>query len=816
MEDSRDDAGSSGQRVSNTEWWPTDFVDNFRSVSLDSVKETMRDKELVEKENYDRFPYKTASQILWSTGMLSEPLPNGFYSVVPEKKLKELYEDIPSLEELRGLEHEGLRAEVILVDAEKDKKLSMLKQYIVPLVKGLNRNPAAMIKKIAGLVSDFYKRPNSELSPQKAAVEDTSYLSENRGVQMLGHIKHGSCRPRAILFKVLADAVGLESRLVLGLPTEGASDCVDSYRHMSVLVVLNSIELLVDLMRFPGQLIPRSTKAIFMTHISAAGESDSAENDSCDSPMEPNSPLYGVPEKVDTDSAEKDDGLLHQRRLESSSNAAGPSLINIMLRSNSIDRKLSLSCSEPNIAATFWRRSRRKVATEPRTASSSPEHPSLPSRGRSMLSGDNKSFTEYPDDIATSRSEGASTSDTRRIRRRSISMTPEIGDDIVRAVRAMNESLKQNRLSREQGESTSCSLDSNDQHNTSQAKDVTDICLDDRGKMSDRGSCLYAPLRQHSSHMAMSLPSSPHEFTSHTSERSATDRVNDEMVSTWNRVLDLPVFQNKPLLPFEEWNIDFSELTVGTRVGIGFFGEVFRGVWNGTEVAIKVFLEQDLTAENMEDFCNEISILSRLRHPNVILFLGACTKPPQLSMVTEYMEMGSLYYLIHLSGQKKKLSWRRRIKMLRDICRGMMCIHRMKIIHRDLKSANCLVNKHWTVKICDFGLSKIMTDAPMKDSSSAGTPEWMAPELIRNEPFTEKCDIFSLGVIMWELCTLNRPWDRIPPERVVYAVAHEGSRLELPEGPLGRLISECWAEPHLRPSCEEILARLLDCELALC
>lgn len=147
-----------------------------------------------------------------------------------------------------------------------------------------------------------------------------------------------------------------------------------------------------------------------------------------------------------------------------------------------------------------------------------------------------------------------------------------------------------------------------------------------------------------------------------------------------------------------------------------------------------------------------------------------------------------------------------------------MCIHRMKIVHRDLKSANCLVNKHWTVKICDFGLSRIMTESPMRDSSSAGTPEWMAPELIRNEPFTEKCDIFSLGVLMWELCTLNRPWEGVPPERVcyylfmlrdsfyfyhvlyqkfpffpvdqvVYSVANEGSRLEIPEGPLGRLIS---------------------------
>lgn len=98
--------------------------------------------------------------------------------------------------------------------------------------------------------------------------------------------------------------------------------------------------------------------------------------------------------------------------------------------------------------------------------------------------------------------------------------------------------------------------------------------------------------------------------------------------------------------------------------------------------------------------------------------------------------------------------------------RGLMCIHRMKIVHRDLKSANCLVDKHWTVKICDFGLSRIMTDENMKDTSSAGTPEWMAPELIRNKPFTEKCDIFSLGVIMWELSTLRKPWEGVPPEKV--------------------------------------------------
>ncbi|PON96437.1 Mitogen-activated protein kinase kinase kinase [Trema orientale] len=785
MEETRDDAGPAEQGPSNASWWPSDFIEKFGSASLGPQEETLSNTDSPRSSDQDALSSQKASQILWRTGMLSEPIPNGFYSVIPEKSLRETFDDIPTLDELHALRGEGFKADIILVDAAKDKKLSMLKQLIMALVKGLNSNPAAMIKKIAGLVSDVYKRPNSE-SPAKAALEETSHMFENRGLQLLGQIKHGTCRPRAILFKVLADT---------GLPSDGDVEYSDSYKHMSVIVELNSVEYLVDLMRFPGQLMRRSTKAIFMSHISAAGESDSAENDSCDSPLEPNSPLYGFPERVDPDSVEKDENLQMQRRLES--NVPGLSLRNMMLRSTtSIDRKLSLSHSEPNIATSFWRRSRRKVIAEQRTASSSPEHPSLRARGRSMLSGDRKSFREYADDMSTSRSDGASTSEARRIRRRSISITPEIGDDIVRAVRAMNETLKQNRLLRERSEDGSFTHPSDDRNSSS------DLLKND----------------QIGSQKAMSLPSSPHDYRSQNSERGGHSGyvVNDELVSTWNKVLQSSMFNNKPLLPYQEWNIDFSELTVGTRVGIGFFGEVFRGIWNGTDVAIKVFLEQDLTAENMEDFCNEISILSRLRHPNVILFLGACTKPPRLSMVTEYMEMGSLYYLIHLSGQKKKLSWRRKLKMLRDICRGLMCIHRMKIVHRDLKSANCLVNKHWTVKICDFGLSRIMTETPMKDSSSAGTPEWMAPELIRNEPFSEKCDIFSLGVIMWELCTLNRPWEGVPPERVVYAVANEGSRLEIPEGPLGRLISDCWGEPDQRPSCEEILTRLLDCEYALC
>ncbi|KAK2991798.1 hypothetical protein RJ640_013129 [Escallonia rubra] len=185
-----------------------------------------------------------------------------------------------------------------------------------------------------------------------------------------------------------------------------------------------------------------------------------------------------------------------------------------------------------------------------------------------MLSGDRKSFREYTDVISTSRSEGASTSEPRRLRRRSISMTPEIGDDIVRAVRAMNETLKQNRLVREQGDSMPYAYSSDDRNTVPDLqKSVSDLRIEDRDELSGGRSLLYALPREHmDSQKAMSLPSSPHEFRNQTSERSG---VTDEMVSAWNKVLESPMFEKKPLLPFQEWNIDYSELTVGTRVGIG-------------------------------------------------------------------------------------------------------------------------------------------------------------------------------------------------------------------------------------------------------
>ncbi|MCD7446189.1 hypothetical protein HAX54_045246 [Datura stramonium] len=716
-------------------WWPADISDKLKLITLVSSEDKANSTVLSSKQEPEGLASKKASGS-WDTGELAEPIPDGFYFVIPvRKKIREQFDTIPSLDDLYALETEGLRPNVILVNLHKDKKLSMLKQLTLTLVKGLSSTPAVVVKKIAGLVCDFYKHPKYKSSHVSGTLEEVSHALGSQGIHMLCQMKDGSCHSRAILFKVLADTVGLECKLIVGFPRRGALECADSSKHISVTVILDSIELLVDLMHYPGKLFPCSTKQLHRSHF--FGESDSVETDSCNSPMDPISPTC----------------------FSSDYSGAG-----------------------------------------------SPEHPFFRGPGRSILGGRAQSFKDCSYDVTSSRSAGTSPIHTRRRRRRSISMIPEIGDDIVRVVREMNASMKKNHLS---GEQATFDLSTRKREDNSGNQVLNFRSEDLNTGNAEKGQAQYFHRKCLTSDKAISLPSSPR--WSYGRGKAAGIFGSPDMMSRLEKVIESSRILNKPLLPFDEWNIDFSEITIGARVGIGFFGEVFRGIWNGTEVAVKVFLEQDLTEENIEDFANEISILSRIRHPNVILFLGACTTPPRLSVITEFMEMGSLYHLIHVSGQKNNLSWQRRLKMLCDICRGLMCIHRMKIVHRDLKSGNCLVNKHYKVKICDFGLSRSLTPTPVQDSSSAGTPEWMAPELIRNEPFTEKCDIFSLGVIIWELYTLKRPWEGVPAIQVVYAVANDGKRLEIPEGPLGKLIADCWAEPDERPSCEEILSRLRDC-----
>ena len=219
----------------------------------------------------------------------------------------------------------------------------------------------------------------------------------------------------------------------------------------------------------------------------------------------------------------------------------------------------------------------------------------------------------------------------------------------------------------------------------------------------------------------------------------------------------------------------------------------------------------------MQEFTGEVDLMRRLRHPNVILLMGAVTEPPNLSIVTEFLHRGSLYKLLHRPqppGVRAALNESRRMRMALDVAKGMHYLHSCDpiIVHRDLKSPNLLVDKHWVVKVCDFGLSRMKNHTFLSSKSNAGTPEWMAPEVLRNEPSDEKSDIFSFGVIFWELITMAEPWSGLNPMQVVGAVGFAGNRLAVPEDadPEVRAVCEdCWrAAPARRPSFLDLQRRL--------
>ncbi|XVE62871.1 hypothetical protein DITRI_Ditri06bG0154700 [Diplodiscus trichospermus] len=261
-----------------------------------------------------------------------------------------------------------------------------------------------------------------------------------------------------------------------------------------------------------------------------------------------------------------------------------------------------------------------------------------------------------------------------------------------------------------------------------------------------------------------------------------------------------------------ECEIPWEDLDIGERIGLGSYGEVYHADWNGTEVAVKKFLDQDFSGAALAEFKREVRIMRRLRHPNVVLFMGAVTRPPHLSIITEFLPRGSLYKILH--RPHSQIDEKRRIKMALDVARGMNCLHTSTptIVHRDLKSPNLLVDKNWNVKVCDFGLSRLKHNTFLSSKSTAGTPEWMAPEVLRNEPSNEKCDVYSFGVILWELATLRLPWSGMNPMQVVGAVGFQNRRLDIPKelDPLvARIIWQCWqTDPSLRPSFAELTVAL--------
>ncbi|XP_056173957.1 serine/threonine-protein kinase EDR1 isoform X2 [Syzygium oleosum] len=258
--------------------------------------------------------------------------------------------------------------------------------------------------------------------------------------------------------------------------------------------------------------------------------------------------------------------------------------------------------------------------------------------------------------------------------------------------------------------------------------------------------------------------------------------------------------------------IRWEDLQLGEEIGQGSCAVVYRGMWEGSDVAIKVYVGNEYSENTLQDYKKEIEIMKRLRHPNVLLFMGAVYSKERLAIVTESMPRGSLFKTLHKNNQV--LDTRHRLRMALDVARGMNYLHHRNppIVHRDLKSSNLLVDKNWTVKVGDFGLSRLKNATLLTAKSGRGTPQWMAPEVLRNEPSDEKSDVYSFGVILWELMTESIPWNNLNSLQIVGVVGFMDRRLDVPEGidpGIASLIHDCWqSAPDKRPSFELILQRM--------
>ncbi|KAF7653424.1 hypothetical protein LDENG_00083050 [Lucifuga dentata] len=247
------------------------------------------------------------------------------------------------------------------------------------------------------------------------------------------------------------------------------------------------------------------------------------------------------------------------------------------------------------------------------------------------------------------------------------------------------------------------------------------------------------------------------------------------------------------------WEVPFEEISELQWLGSGAQGAVFLGKFHTEEVAIKKVREQKET---------DIKHLRKLKHPNIISFKGVCTQAPCYCIIMEYCAQGQLYEVLRAG---RKVTPRLLVDWASGIASGMNYLHLHKIIHRDLKSPNVLVTHNDTVKISDFGTSKELSDKSTK-MSFAGTVAWMAPEVIRNEPVSEKVDIWSFGVVLWELLTGEIPYKDVDSSAIIWGVGSNSLHLPVPSTcPDGFkiLMKQTWqGKPRNRPSFRQILLHL--------
>ncbi|KAM7273603.1 hypothetical protein ACFE04_028267 [Oxalis oulophora] len=264
----------------------------------------------------------------------------------------------------------------------------------------------------------------------------------------------------------------------------------------------------------------------------------------------------------------------------------------------------------------------------------------------------------------------------------------------------------------------------------------------------------------------------------------------------------------------DDWSADMSQLFIGDKFASGRHSRIYRGIYKQRQVAVKLISqpEEDATlALTLEKhFTSEVALLLRLHHPNIITFVAACKKTPVFCIITDYMAGGSLRSFLH-QQEPYSVPLELVLKLALDIAYGIQYLHSQGILHRDLKSENLLLGEDMCVKIADFGISCLESQCGSAKGFT-GTYRWMAPEMIKEQPHTKKVDVYSFGIVLWELITTLIPFENMTPEQAAYAASEKNARPPIPPTcpeAISHLITRCWSKyPEKRPNFDEIVSTL--------
>lgn len=262
------------------------------------------------------------------------------------------------------------------------------------------------------------------------------------------------------------------------------------------------------------------------------------------------------------------------------------------------------------------------------------------------------------------------------------------------------------------------------------------------------------------------------------------------------------------------WLVKENQVQFGEQIAVGAVGVVYLGLWQGTLVAVKQVLCPHLDPESRNCLEREVRVNSLLRHPNIVLFMGVIFHSDRsISLLSEYCEKGSLQRLIH--DKQFDLKYTFIMKFAVDAAQGLAYLHSRSppIIHRDLKSGNLLVDSSWNLKIADFGMSAVLSN--IHQDRAIGTVQYTAPEVLRNERASLCCDVYSLGIVLWEMGARDLPFRGKNRYELFIGIAEHGMKPDMHKCELRTsckytlLVERCLSfNPEERPSAVDLIEML--------